>query len=244
MEERAKALQTNSPSLTFKDISNLFLQRFKLSMEEKKMIRFMDAENFKIITKRDYLIYSRSVQQTRNFIIQIGKTELISPSEIGVEKDSQAIIEKIKTIAVSLEQFVEFDNEMKQYLSLEEFTAMKTQIQSPHQITSTKTKMFFKIEAHITALEFCLVKIKESVQFLRNQIYCEKINLDYNRSKLAKQVDQTRADFERTLQQKQDMYDQFQLDIEKLNKVVIIGKSADTAEEVIAGQMNEFFDSV
>lgn len=93
MEERARSLQTNSPSLTFKDISNLFLQRFKLSMEEKKMIRFMDAENYKIITKRDYLIYSRSVQQPRHFIIQIGKTELINPQEIGVEKDSQQIIE-------------------------------------------------------------------------------------------------------------------------------------------------------
>lgn len=73
---------------------------------------------------------------------------------------------------------------MKPYLTLEEFTQMKTQIQSPHQITSTKTKMFFKIEAHITALDFCLVKIKESLTLLGNQIYCEKINLDYNRSKL------------------------------------------------------------
>lgn len=40
--------------ITFRDISVLFNSKFNLKTDDRKMIRFLDAENFKIITHGDY----------------------------------------------------------------------------------------------------------------------------------------------------------------------------------------------
>lgn len=73
-------LQTNSakygqPIITFRDISVLFVSKYKLKPEDRKMIKFLEAESLKILTKSDEVIFSsrQSSPSLKNYIIQIGQ---------------------------------------------------------------------------------------------------------------------------------------------------------------------------
>ena len=50
------------------------------------MIRFIDANNQKIIVKDDFIIYQK-LSQPRKFIIQVGEMGLISQKDLGITED-------------------------------------------------------------------------------------------------------------------------------------------------------------
>ena len=66
--QQANAHKLYKPVITFRDISSLLTQKFQLKGEDKKMIRFLDADNLKIIMKSDHLIFERGCSK-RNYIV-------------------------------------------------------------------------------------------------------------------------------------------------------------------------------
>jgi len=48
------------------------------------MIRFLDADNLKIITKSDHVIYKSGDSIRRNYIVQIGKQGLVNLEDLGI----------------------------------------------------------------------------------------------------------------------------------------------------------------
>ena len=63
--------------ISFRDILNLIKAKFNLKSKDGRMIRFIDADNQKIIIKDDFIIYQKNIQP-RKFIIQVGEMGLFS----------------------------------------------------------------------------------------------------------------------------------------------------------------------
>ena len=61
------------PVVTFRDILSLIKKKLDLKNDDGRMIRFLDADNLRIITKSDYLIYERP-EDVRSFA---GRTFMI-----------------------------------------------------------------------------------------------------------------------------------------------------------------------
>ena len=122
--QQANASKIYKPVITFRDISALLTQKFHLKGEDKKMIRFLDAENLKIIMKSDHVIFERGCSK-RNFIVQIGKQDIVKLEDLGINDLESTIGNRIKDICNSLEQYVYYDTELANYVSEEEFNSMK-----------------------------------------------------------------------------------------------------------------------
>ena len=71
------AARTGQACVTFRDVSVQFVSKYKLRPQDRKMIRFLDSENLKIITHADHVLFRKAEQRACNFIIQVGQQDLI-----------------------------------------------------------------------------------------------------------------------------------------------------------------------
>lgn len=70
--------------ILFRDISTLMKHKFHLKSEDGRMIRFLDAQELKIITRSEHVIFQNDVVAQKTFIIQIGKQGLIKLQDLGI----------------------------------------------------------------------------------------------------------------------------------------------------------------
>ena len=80
--------------VTFRDVFNEIKLKYSLDGPSLKMVRFLDADNLKIVTKSDYIIFKKD-QGRRNFIIQIGKQNIISIKDLGIEEEFKETLIKV-----------------------------------------------------------------------------------------------------------------------------------------------------
>jgi len=90
------------------------------------LIRFLDADNLKIITKSDYVIYERPAngsqnQMVRTFIIQVGIQDLIKLEYLGIQEDFKDTLDKINEICRGYSKYVFYDSELMNYVSEDEY---------------------------------------------------------------------------------------------------------------------------
>jgi hypothetical protein len=61
--------------ITFGDICSLFVKNFRINKDDKKWIRFLEAEKLEIVTNLEHIIFKRGERNfnVRNYIIKIGR---------------------------------------------------------------------------------------------------------------------------------------------------------------------------
>jgi hypothetical protein len=52
--------KTGEAVLTFRDVSSLLINKFQLKGDDRKMIRFLDADNLKLVTMSGFVIFRPS----------------------------------------------------------------------------------------------------------------------------------------------------------------------------------------
>jgi len=95
------------------------------------MIRFLDADNLKLVTMSGFVIYKPSETKRRNFIIQIGRQGLIKMEDLGIQDFEQSFGQRIKEIFTSQDKYVYLDPELANYVSEQDFVQMKEQLNNP-----------------------------------------------------------------------------------------------------------------
>jgi len=88
------------------------------------MVRFLDAENLKIITKSDHVIFQRNEKAKKNFIIQIGKQGLVRLEDLGIHDIEETFGTRVREICSNLGRNVFYDKELANYVSEEAFKQM------------------------------------------------------------------------------------------------------------------------
>jgi hypothetical protein len=120
--------------ITFGDILSLFFQKFRINKEDTKWIRFLDAESLEIVTSVDHIIFKRGERNfnKRNYIIKIGRQDLIKREAFGSRNLEQTIQTKIQCILqdpldnIDPSNNVFLSEEMRKYVSPETFEQMWT----------------------------------------------------------------------------------------------------------------------
>ena len=102
--------------VTFKDVFNEIKLKYNLDGPSLKMVRFLDADNLKIVTKSDYIIF-KTESSRRNFIIQIGKQNIISVEDLGIEHEFRDTLVKVQEIVKSSHKYVEYTAELEGYVT-------------------------------------------------------------------------------------------------------------------------------
>ena len=88
-------------TISFRDVLNMIKTKFNLKSQDGRMIRFIDADNQKIIIKDDFIIYQKN-SQPRKFIIQVGEMNLFSQKVLGITEDFQDSLQMLTEICRGL----------------------------------------------------------------------------------------------------------------------------------------------
>ena len=102
--------------VTFKDVFNEIRLKYNLDGPSLKMVRFLDADNLKIVTKSEYIIFKKDSSR-RNFIIQIGKQNIISIGDLGIEDEFKETLIRVQEIVKSGHKYVEYTAELEGYVT-------------------------------------------------------------------------------------------------------------------------------
>ena len=85
-------------------------------------MRFIDADNLKIMTKADHVIFNTDVEakptdlkgrplMQKTFIIQLGKQNLINTDKLGFKEDFKDVFDKIEAIYSGQWRHVSYEND-------------------------------------------------------------------------------------------------------------------------------------
>lgn len=106
MEQNARKLQEGA-IIQFKDVLTLVRKKLDIKLDNLSCLRFIDADNLKIITKSNHVIFQggqrrdSSKNKMNTYIIQVGKQDLIKLEKLGVSEEFKNIINNIKLIGDS-----------------------------------------------------------------------------------------------------------------------------------------------
>jgi hypothetical protein len=169
--------------VTIRDILSPMRRRFGISKEDSLMIRFIDLQLMKFVTRSDHpffclpvsalsagpdqdLVAPEQLQQEFTFIVQVGKPSIITAEHLGLKPHFEQHMEQVQNILRDKSASVMWLGELATYVSEEKFQQMKEEFESETQIASVATKVFFSVEAHISALDYCFDSL--------NQIFKQK----------------------------------------------------------------------